>query len=84
MSFKVLLSQKCESESSVGKNNNKKTTTKVQHSINTPYTYREEGVKIFEKSLKGDQDFLVKMEGSPYRGFSMEEGQALLFNVWIL
>ena len=44
----------------------------MQHSVNTPYTYREEGVKIFEKSLKGDQDFLVKMEGSPYRGFSIE------------
>ena len=62
----------------------KKKKINVQHSVNTPYTYREEGVKIFEKSLKGDQDFLVKMEGSPYRAFSMEEGQPLLFNVWIL
>ena len=80
MSFKVLLSQKCESKSSVGKN---KKNINVQHNVNTPYTYREEGVKIFEKPLKGGQDFLVKMEGSPYREFSIEEGQALLFSVWI-
>ena len=26
------------------------------------------GADIFEKSSKGDQDFLVKMEHSPYRG----------------
>ena len=55
----------------------------MQHNVNTPYTYREEGVKIFEKPLKGAQDFLVKMEGSPCREFSIEEGQALLFSVWI-
>ena len=56
----------------------------MKHSVNTPYIYREEGIKIFETSLKGDQDFLVKIEGSPSSAFSKKKEQALLFNVWIL
>ena len=75
MPFKVLLSQKCESESSVEKHEK----THVQHSVNTPYTYGEEGVKIFEKSLKRDGNFLVKMEGSPYKGVFYRGGASTAF-----
>ena len=53
--------------------------TNVQHSVNTPFTYGEEGVKIFEKSLKGDGDFLVKMEGSPYKGVFYRGGASTAF-----
>ena len=51
----------------------------IQHSVNTPYTYREEGVKIFEKPLKGYQDFFGKMEGSPYRGVFYRRGASTAF-----
>ena len=32
------------------------------------------GVGFFNNHRKGDQDFLVKIGGSPYRGLSMEGG----------
>ena len=51
----------------------------IQHSVNTPYTYREEGVKIFEKPLKGYQDFFGKMEGSPYREVFYRRGASTAF-----